>query len=335
MSGLHPSQPDAWSVSRSAAYRLDRVRLRHLRLLEVIDREGSLGAAARELGISQPAVTLLLRELEDVFGARLVERDARGGRLTMAGRHARDRLVIAMATVNAAIGAAQQPAGAPMLRVGCVQLVGFSSLPQALARLLAQDALPYMHIEEAEAVTLIAALAAGELDCVIGWLDETIASTVNLDRIHVEPLWSGRMQVFASAAHPLATRKQVRMAELAGCPWVVPHRGSRTYAAFQRLFLNSGLAAPRPQLVCTSIHTGVHMVAAGPFVSIGPDRLIARYRDSHGIRALRGGELDTGRTQLSFFTLKEAAGFEPAMRLKQALLRTRPDESGYPLADGA
>src|SRR3546814_8133557 len=116
-----------------------------------------------------------------------------------------------MATVHSAIGAAQLPGRAPILRVGCVQLVGFSSLPQALTRLLAHDALPYLDVEEAEALTLIAALAAGELDCVIGWLDETIAATVNLDMIHVEPLWSGRMQVFASTQHPLAARKQVRM----------------------------------------------------------------------------------------------------------------------------
>jgi len=321
---MHPLSPDGKPLSRSAAYRLDRLRLRHLRLLEVIDREGSLGAAARELGISQPAVTLLLREVEDVFGVHLVERDARGGRLTAAGRHARDRLVIAMASVNFAIGAAQQSGRDPTLRVGCVQLVGFSALPAALTRLLADDALPYLHIEEAEAVTLVAALAAGELDCVIGWLDETIASAVDLDTIHVEPLWSGHMQVFASAAHPLARRRQVRMADLAECPWVVPHRGSRTYAAFQRLFLNNGLAAPRPRVVCTSIHSGMHMVAASRFVSIGPDRLIAQYRDSLGIQPLRGRELDSGRAQLSFFTLKEAAGFEPAQRLRQALLAAQP-----------
>src|SRR3546814_5245256 len=98
------------------------------------------------------------------------------------------------------------------------------------------------------------------------------------------------MQVLAAAAQPLAQRKQVRRADLADCPWVVPHRGSRTYAAFQRLFLNSGLAAPRPRVACTSIHTGMHMVAAGPFVGIGPDRLIAQYRDSHGVQALRSEE---------------------------------------------
>lgn len=328
MSKLHPFQPDGQPLSPAAAYRLDRLRLRHLRLLEVIGREGSLGAAARELGISQPAVTLLLREVEDVFGMRLVERDARGGRLTVAGRHARDRLVIAMASVNFAIGAARQSGRDPTLRVGCVQLIGFSALPEALERLSVQGPLPYMHIEEAEAVTLLAALAAGELDCVIGWLDETIASSVNLDLLHVEPLWSGRMQVFAASGHPLARHKQVRVAELAECSWVVPHRGSRTYAAFQRLFLNNGLAAPRPRIVCTSIHSGIHMVAGGQFVSVGPDRLIAQYRDGLGIQPLRGRELDTGRTYLSFFTLKEAANFEPTQRLRDALLATQFTDLG-------
>lgn len=324
MSKSFPFPPDDQPLSPAAGYRLDRLRLRHLRLLEIIDREGSLGAAARELGVSQPAVTLLLREVESVFGMQLVERDARGGRLTAPGRHARDRLVIAMASVNFAIGAARQSGRDPTLRVGCVQLIGFSALPQALTRLQAQEALPYMHIQEAEAVALVAALAAGELDCVIGWLDEAIASAVDLDLIHVEPLWSGRMQVFAAAEHPLARRRQVRPADLTECPWVVPHRGSRTYAAFQRLFLNNGLAVPRPRVVCTSIHSGMHMVAGGRFVSVGPDRLIAQYRDSLGIQPLRGSELDTGRTQLSFFTLKEAADFEPAQRLRQALLATQP-----------
>ncbi|MCD0503784.1 LysR substrate-binding domain-containing protein [Bordetella petrii] len=311
---------DADTVPSSAAYRLDRLRLRHLRLLEIIDRQGSLGAAARELGISQPAVTLLLRELEHVFGAQLVQRDVRGGRLTVAGRHARDRLVIAMATVDSAIGAARYTGGDPLLRVGCVQLVGFSSLPDALARLQDQGELPFMYIEEGEAMSLATALAAGELDCVVGWLDESIAAELGMDMIHAEPLWSGRMQVFASAGHPLARRRQVRIADLVSCPWVVPHPSSRTYAAFQRLFLNNGLVAPRARVVCPSIHSGMHMVAAGSFVSIGPDRLIAQYRSTLGIRPLSGGELDTGPTQLSFFTLKEAAHFEPAQRLKRALL---------------
>ncbi len=293
--------------------------MRHLRLLELIHDEGSLGAAARELGISQPAVTLLLRELEDVFGARLVERDARGGRLTTAGHHARERLRIAMEGIQFAIDVARQPAGEPTLRLGCVPMVGLRTLPQAIATLWRQQALPTLQIEESEAAILLAALGRGELDCVIGWLDESIAATIDLSLFSIEPMWSGRMQVFASRRHPLAARRQVTAAELAGWPWVVPARGSRSHAAFQRLFLNNGLAVPPVRIACSSIQTGVHIVATGEFLGIGPDRLVEHYQESHGITPLRGRELTLSGSQLSFFTLKEAAGFGPALRLKQAL----------------
>jgi molybdate transport repressor ModE-like protein len=300
-------------------YRLDRLRIRHLRLLEIVAREGSLGAAARELGISQPSVTLLLRELEQVFEAALVERDARGARITPAGRQALDRLVIAMSEIGQAVEAAQAHATIPTLRVGCVQVVGFSVLPRALSRLSAEGMLAYTHVQEGESQGLLRALAAGELDCVVGWLDESTAAAIDLDRFHIEPLWSGEMRVFAAAGHPLARKRQVSIRELADWPWVVPNPGSRTYAAFQRLFLNGGMAAPRPRLVCSSIHSGAHIVATGLFLGIAPDKLIARYREALGLRALRGEALALAPARLSFFAVNHAAAFEPVARLRNAL----------------
>jgi molybdate transport repressor ModE-like protein len=306
-------------VSASSRYRLDRLRIRHLRLLEIVAREGSLGAAARELGISQPAVTLLLRELEQVFEAPLVQRDVRGARMTPEGQRALDRLTIAMSSLRQAVEAAQAPGTIPTLRVGCVQLIGFTALPRALSRLLAAGALAYTTVRELESPGLLRALAAGELDCAVAWLDEAAASAADLDRFDIEPLWMGQMRVFAAAGHPLARRRQVTIPELAAWPWVVPDPGSRTYAAFQRLFLNGGMAAPRPRLVCSSIHSGAHLVAQGSFLSIGPDSLIARYRESLGLRMLRGDALALAPARLSFFALKDAASFEPLARLRQAL----------------
>lgn len=307
------------SAHTASRYRLDRLRIRHLRLLDIVAREGSLGAAARELGISQPAVTLLLRELEQVFGVPLVERDARGARMTPEGWRARDRLVIAMSALGQAVEAAQAPGTMPTLRLGCVQIVGFTALPRALSRLLADETLPYMHVREGESQGLLQALSAGELDCAVAWLDEATAAQVDLDRLSIEPLWTGQMRAFAAGQHPLARKRQLSIAELAPWPWVVPNPGSRTHAAYQRLFLNGGMAAPRPRLVCASVHAGAHIVAAGSFLSIAPDSLIARYRDSLGLRVLRGDALALAPTRLSFFALKDAASFEPVARLLQAL----------------
>ncbi len=305
--------------SIAARYRLDRLRIRHLRLLELVAHEGSLGAAARELGISQPAVTLLLRELEQVFEAALVMRDARGARLTPQGSAALDRLTVAMAILGQAMEAAQTPETLPTLRVGCVQIVGFTTLPHALVALLAQDGLAYTNIQEGDSKDLLAALAAGELDCVVAWSDEPLATTLDLDRYSIEPLWSGQMRVFAAADHPLARRRQVTVRELAKWPWVIRSPGSRTYAAYERLFLNGGMAAPRPRLACSSVHTGAHIVAAGSFLSIAPDILLSRYRQSLSLRMLRGPELDLAPTRLSFFALRAAAEYKPLARFREAL----------------
>lgn len=307
------------SSGTAARYRLDRLRIRHLRLLELVAHKGSLGAAARGLGISQPAVTLLLRELEEVFEAMLVVRDARGARLTPQGRAALDRLTIAMSLLDQAMEAAQTPGTLPTLRVGCAQIVGFTSLPNALARLLAQDGLAYTNIREGDSKVLLEGLAAGELDCVVAWLDEPLVAALDLDRFSIEPLWSGQMRVFAAADHPLARRRQVAVRELTQWPWVMRSPGSRTYAAFERLFLNGGMAAPRPRLECSSVHTGAHIVAAGSFLSIAPDILLARYRQSLSLRVLRGQELDLMPTRLAFFALKAAAAFEPLARFREAL----------------
>ncbi|HTJ98255.1 MAG TPA: LysR substrate-binding domain-containing protein, partial [Bordetella sp.] len=276
-------------------------------------------AAARELGISQPAVTLLLRELEQVFEAVLVERDARGARVTPQGHRALERLKIAMSILGQALEAAQAPGTMPTLRAGCVQIVGFTALPDALARLLAQGELGYTRIREGESQGLLRALEAGELDCAVAWLDDSTATAVDLDRFSIEPLWSGQMRVFAAAGHPLARRRQVSISELAQWPWVVPNPGSRTHAAFERLFLNGGMAAPRPRLVCSSVHSGAHIVAAGSFLGIAPDNLIARYRESLSLRILRGDALALAPIRLSFFALKDAAAFEPVTRFREAL----------------
>ena len=58
----------------------DRLRLRHMRLLQLIEEKGSLRAVAEQLNLSQPAVSVMLRDLEDAFKAVLVHRSARGVR---------------------------------------------------------------------------------------------------------------------------------------------------------------------------------------------------------------------------------------------------------------
>lgn len=300
--------------------RSDRLRMRHLRLLDEIERRGSLGAAARALGVSQPAATLLLRDLETALGATLVERDRRGARLTSPGRHALARLTITLASFEQALAAARMPSDEPVLRVGAVQVAGIRALPRALAALERSGFAGRIHLREGRVRDLLASLRAGALDCVVGWMDESLDDASAAGLFRIEPLWYGRMQVVAATKHPLARARAVAVAELARWRWIVPPPGSRTHAAFQRLFLHHGVPVPAVAIECPALHTMLRMVAATRCLAVAPDIVAGLYARQRLVGVLRGPELDLGRSQVSLVTRVDSEALPAVARFREALL---------------
>lgn len=284
---------------------------------------GSIGAAARELGIAQPAATLMLRELEGALGATLVARDRRGARLTAAGQRALARLEIALASVDRAVEAARAGADAPSLRLGTIQAAGVDVLPDAIARLERAGFQNGLRLTEGRAHDLVAALVEGRLDCVVGWIDESLAAHLPMDSLALEPLLEGRMQVFASKGDPLARSRAASMADLARRGWIVPPPGSRTHAAFARLFVANGLAPPTIAVECASLHTTFHVVAATRMLAVAPDSAVRVYARRGMVAALRGPGLELPRERVSVITRRDSDSLETVRRLRQALLASR------------
>ena len=300
-------------------YRLDRLRIRHLRLLELVSRLGSIGNAARALGVSQPACTLLLRDLENVFGARLVMRESKGGQLTPAGRLALERLTIALAAVDRAAEAARTPALAPLLRVGGIQVVGTTLMPAVLARLARGRKSMRIALREGRAVDLMASLVRGELDCVIGWMDAAVLDTVPVGRLAIRPVRYGRMQVVAAHSHPLARRRVGSVAPLLQWPWVVPPPGSRTHTAFRRLFLQHGVPPPPVTVECAALHTSLRVVVATHRVAVSPDAAVRAYLGRRGVAALRGPVLDVGEDPISIATHRDSEALATVREFSDAV----------------
>jgi len=315
-----------------AAYRLDRLRIRHVRLLEVIHRRGSLGAAAKELALSQPAVTLMLRELELVFGTTLVERNVRGGKLTQAGLHALERLNAALSSLEHAIEAGQPFAGVPPLRIGCAPVMGMRVLPRALAWMEANSGMVSLRISESETTQLLTELVAGTLDCVVGWVDDSIVAQYPLELLNITPLWTSRLRVFASAKHPLTKASSVPMAALVTASWALPRQGSRAFVAFLRLFAQNGQAPPPVTVEYASIHTGMNIVRATSMITIAPDSVAEHYLQLGTVTALRGDAISLENTHASLISLKENRNLSALVHLKNALLATARDtrDNGRP-----
>jgi LysR family pca operon transcriptional activator len=269
--------------------------------------------------VSQPAATLLLRELEAAMGAALVERDRRGARLTASGAHALERLTITLASFAHALDAARMPAAPPVLRIGAVQVAGIRALPRALAGLERSGYAGRIRLREGRARDLLAALRAGELDGVIGWIDETLADVAPAGELSMLPLWYGRMEVVAASGHPLAKSRTVVVAALAQWRWIVPPPESRTHAAFLRLFLHNGVPAPPVAVECAALHTMLHIVAATRCLAVAPDAVVAHYARQRLVTRLRGPALDLGQSQVSLVTRRDSDALPAVMRFRAAL----------------
>lgn len=143
--------------------------MRHLRYFDALAQHGHFGRAAEVCAISQPALSLQIKELEAVLGAPLVERGARQIRLTPLGEEFALRVRDILRAVDELGDLARATAGplAGRLRIGVIPTVAPYLLPR-LIKVLAQR-FPGLDLRPREAVTgrLIADLAQGRLDTAV------------------------------------------------------------------------------------------------------------------------------------------------------------------------
>ena len=143
--------------------------LKHLRYFQALAQHRHFGRAADACAISQPALSLQIKELEALFGVALVERNAREIRLTSVGEALLDKargILLAVGELDDLARAAKGPL-AGRLRMGVIPTVAPYLLPRIIAAL--SDRLPELdlHLREAMTEVLIAELQEGRLDVAI------------------------------------------------------------------------------------------------------------------------------------------------------------------------
>ncbi|SON55484.1 Morphology and auto-aggregation control protein [Hartmannibacter diazotrophicus] len=146
--------------------------LRQLRYLDALAQEGHFGKAAERVSVSQPALSMQIRELEAALGATLVERSASGARLTLTGEGVVARARRILAEVGDLESFASRKAGdlAGPLRIGVIPSIAPYLLPKLLPRLSEEFPRLQLSIRETVTATLVDELAAGTLDLVIASL---------------------------------------------------------------------------------------------------------------------------------------------------------------------
>ncbi|MFI0811677.1 LysR family transcriptional regulator [Streptomyces echinatus] len=232
-----------------------------LELLLAVARLGSLGAAAREVGVTQPAASSRLRSMERQLGVALVDRSPRGSRLTDAGALVTDwarRVVEAAAAFDAGARALRDRRDS-RLRVAASMTIAEYLLPGWLLALHAERPDTAVSLLAGNSAKVAELLLTGEAD--LGFVEGLNVPT-GLDSTVIA---RDRLIVVTAPGHPWARRRRPLTAqELAGTPLILRERGSGTRQVLDAAL--GGLARPLIELSSTTAVKASAVSGAGPSV---------------------------------------------------------------------
>ncbi|MGP9021822.1 LysR family transcriptional regulator [Streptomyces sp. BR1] len=235
-----------------------------LELLLAVARHGSLGRAARDLGITQPAASSRIRAMERRLGVALVDRSPRGSKLTAEGVLVTDwaRRVVEAAEAFDAGAQALRGRRDSRLRVAASMTIAEYLLPGWLIALRAERPGTAVSLHAGNSALVAERLLAGEAD--LGFV-EGLSVPSGLDGAVIG---HDRLVVVAAPSHPWARRRTpLTAAELAAAPLILREEGSGTRQVLDAaLAAAGGPASPLLELASTTAVKAAVVSGAGPSV---------------------------------------------------------------------
>ncbi|GHF90091.1 LysR family transcriptional regulator [Streptomyces thermodiastaticus] len=232
-----------------------------LELLLAVARRGSLGAAARDLGITQPAASSRIRSMERQLGLALVDRSPRGSRLTDAGALVTDwaRRVVEAAEAFDAGAQALRDRRDSRLRVAASMTIAEYLLPGWLIALRARRPDTAVSLHAGNSAEVAERLLTGAAD--LGFV-EGLTVPAGLDSAVIG---HDRLIVVTAPGHPWSRRRRpLWAAELAATPLILREKGSGTRQVLDAAL--GGLARPLLELSSTTAVKASAVSGAGPAV---------------------------------------------------------------------
>lgn len=249
---------------------LTRLKLRQIRLLLALHEGGTLRAAADALGVTQPAATKMLQELEEALGLPLFDRSGRGLRWTEAGLRVWQHFRGVHGSLTAlARDVAHLTPGAPrQLLVGAIMAASTDVLAPALLAL--RQHYPQLSIEIIVDTSdrLCDALGAGRLDVVLGRI--AVSDAAPSDDFSFIPLGEESLSIISGTAHPLATRARLAFADLLKYPWIVQPPGSPMRSVIEREFARHHQQLGRGGVQTASVLTTLSLIGRSDLIAVLP-----------------------------------------------------------------
>lgn len=235
---------------------------RYLVNLLAVAQHGSFNRAAAARGISQPALSNSIAQLERRLGVPVLTRSPRGSELNEFGKilvRGAQTLEAVLAHTSEQIRLKRSGVTGP-LRIGATPSLMLKFMPELMARLLKQKPAAALAISLVEGLDdqLLPALVAGDLDLVLAPLSQPFTAA---DDIVEDALFDDAFSIGVAADSALSRRRTLTLAELRDAAWVLPQPGSAYRRHVEALFRAEDLAWPVNRIETSSLPLVESLVA--------------------------------------------------------------------------
>lgn len=257
-----------------------RPSLAQLEALLWIQRLGGFRAAARRLGVTQPALSQRIRELERAVGRPVLDRRRDGPRPTAAGRELlmfAERMAAISDEMQQAVGASAPVSGT--LRFGVADTFATTCLPQLLVAIGERYPALRVDVSVDYSAALDAGLQRGDLDLAV------LTAPRITEAVIAEPLVELALRWVAPPAL-LAGRRLLRPVDLVDVPIITNPSPSHLFTSVRAWFATAGVA-PRRLNTCNSLTIMARLAAGGAAISLMPPAIVRDELARGTLRLLR------------------------------------------------
>jgi DNA-binding transcriptional LysR family regulator len=246
-----------------------RVKLRDLHVLKTAAHLGSMGKAARQLGVSQPAISKAITDLEDVLGVPLLDRSRQGVEPTRYGSALLRWSAAAVDNLRQGVEEidflADPTAGE--LRIGTTEVMTAGLVPAVIDRLSHQyPRIVFKVIQAATNMQQYRDLHERNVDLVLGRIVEPITD----EGLNIEILFEDPLFVAAGINNKWQRRRKIDPAELVNEPWALPPYDTYIGSILKEAFRAKNLDVPRVTVMSTSIQLYTALLATSRFLAVRP-----------------------------------------------------------------
>ena len=265
-----------------------RLRLRDLHVFSTVVRLGSMGKAALELGVSQPAVSEVIADLEHALKARLFDRTPQGVASTPHGASLERHVLAAFDELKQGVKDIEFLSDPTIgeVRIGCPESISAAIFQPICEKFSQQYPRVVLDVDTVNTLSFAQKLRDRSLDVVLargGW---PLEDEHQVSDFSIETLFNDELVIVASNQSHWARRRKIDIAELRDENWILTSGDRVNYQIITDAFRARRVEMPRISIKTISVHLRANMVATGRYIATFPRSVLDLYADRFGLKML-------------------------------------------------